>query len=257
MNNAKDLNILDLYFRKKKNIMQTADHLILKSSFSSQKSKSFNTTLRQSRNVKFNTPKKEIEKSQIINSNSNNNSNKNKNITKEEQIKIEKFKKILLPSLSSTNKSTYKSVINSKINKKPKESILKLIKIRKLNVFSFTPMKSIRNNKKLKKLYKENLAKKRKLENYKEYKNKNIKNFSLERYNEKLILLSSMNLSEDNFNIFKKNMKKIEKAMNGRETLNNKFRKILDKIENNNTPYNKKSKKYISLSENKTQKEKI
>ena len=109
----------------------------------------------------------------------------------------------------------------------------------------------------MKKLYKENLAKKRKLENYKEYKNKNIKNFSLERYNEKLILLSSMNLSEDNFNIFKKNMKKIEKAMNGRETLNNKFRKILDKIENNNTPYNKKSKKYISLSENKTQKEKI
>ena len=257
MNNAKDLNILDLYFRKKKNIMQTADHLILKSSFSSQKSKSFNTTLRQSRNVKFNTPKKEIEKSLIINNNSNNNSNKNKNITKEEQIKIEKFKKILLPSLSSTNKSTYKSVINSKINKKPKESILKLIKIRKLNVFSFTPMKSISNNKKLKKLYKENLAKKRKLENYKEYKNKNIKNFSLERYNEKLILLSSMNLSEDNFNIFKKNMKKIEKAMNGRETLNNKFRKILDKIENNNTPYNKKSKKYISLSENKTQKEKI
>ena len=257
MNNAKDLNILDLYFRKKKNIMQTADHLILKSSFSSQKSKSFNTTLRQSRNVKFNTPKKEIENSQIINSNSNNNSNKNKNITKEEQIKIEKFKKILLPSLSSTNKSTYKSVINSKINKKPKESILKLIKIRKLNVFSFTPMKSISNNKKLKKLYKENLAKKRKLENYKEYKNKNIKNFSLERYNEKLILLSSMNLSEDNFNIFKKNMKRIEKAMNGRETLNNKFRKILDKIENNNTPYNKKSKKYISLSENKTQKEKI
>ena len=257
MNNAKDLNILDLYFRKKKNIMQTADHLILKSSFSSQKSKSFNTTLRQSRNVKFNTPKKEIEKSQIIISNSNNNSNKNKNITKEEQIKIEKFKKILLPSLSSTNKSTYKSVINSKINKKPKESILKLIKIRKLNVFSFTPMKSISNNKKLKKLYKENLAKKRKLENYKEYKNKNIKNFSLERYNEKLILLSSMNLSEDNFNIFKKNMKRIEKAMNGRETLNNKFRKILDKIENNNTPYNNKSKKYLSLSENKTQKEKI
>ena len=245
MNNGNNLNLLDLYFRKKKNILKTAEHLVLKSSFSSHKSKNFNN-LPQSRNVKFNTPKKDIEISQIMNNNNNN---------KEEKVKfkIQKLKKILLPSLS-TNKSPYKSVINSKINKKIKENKPKLIKIRKLNVFSFSPMKSKINNKKLKKLYKINMAKKRKLEKYQEYKNKNLKNFSFENYNQKLMLLSSINLSEDNFNIFKKNMKCIEKAMNGRESLNNKFKKLFDKNQNNNTSSNKKSKKYISLSEAKSQK---
>ena len=246
MNDGNDLNLLDLYFRKKINILKISDHLILKSSFSPQKCKNYNN-LPPSRNIKFSPPKKEFENSGNINNNNN----------KEEQIKlkIQKYKKILLPSLSTTNKSAYKSLLNSKINIKQKEEDKpKLIKIRKLNAFTFSPLKSKSNNKKLKKLYKENLDKKRKLDKYKEYKNKNIKNFSLRRYNEKLILLSSMNLSEDNYNVFKKNMKCIEKAMNGRVSFNNKYKNLFDNIENNYKPYSKKSKKYISLSEAKAQK---
>ena len=141
-----------------------------------------------------------------------------------------------MPSLS-TNLSTYKNVINSEMKNsyRYKPTIIKIKKI-----VNLSPVSDKKENKKLKELYKENFIKKRKMEKYKKIKKKNIQYFSFEDYNDHLLKLCSINLSEDNYNIFKKNMICIQKAFNGRNTLSNKFKTIL-KIKNNK----------LSLSENK------
>ena len=81
------------------------------------------------------------------------------------------------------------------------------------------------------------------MEKYKEMKKNNVRYFSFEDYNEHLLKYSSINLSEDNYNIFKKNMLCIQKAFNGRNTLSNKFKKLFEGKNN-----------ILSLSENKEHK---
>ena len=250
MINGNNVNILDLYFKKKKNIMKTADHLILKNPII-VKPKCMSPSF--SRNFKFNTPLKKDNKNDSILQNININNNKDQEI----KLKIQKYKKLLLPTLS-TNRTTTQKSVNTPKNKTyrtPKENKTKLIKIKKINFFSFSPVNNkYRSNKKLKGLYKENLIKKRILERYKESKNKNITNFSFKKYNEKLIQLSSMDISEDNFKIFKKNMKCIEKAMNGHSSLRNRYNKFFVGIEAIKT--DDKKKKIVSFSENKNENEK-
>ena len=243
MKQVKKINFLDLYLNKKKNINKEDNYLILKKSSLATKPKSIMKSP-VNRNVTFNTPNKDYNyNAQNININSNSNSNEQQNI-----LKILKYKKLLLPSLS-TNRVIYKGETNSKPNKNIKNKT-KLIKIKKLNYFSLSDYKNKNINKKLKGLYKENFVKKRHLEKYKEYKNKNFDNFSFQKYNEKLISLSGIDLSEDNLQIFKKNMKCIEKAMNGRSSIKNKFHKFFDGIEE--IKINDKKPKILSLSENTT-----
>ena len=240
MKNVKKINFLDLYLSKKKNINKEENHSILKKSSLITKPKSIMQSP-ISRNVKFNTPNKDYNYVQNINFNSN---------SKEQQIKLNilKYKKLLLPSLS-TNRSIHKNIINSNTNTNIKDKKAKLLKIKKINYFSLYDYKDKNKNIKLKGLYKENYVKKRNLEKYKIYKNKNFNNFSFQKYNEKLILLSSMDLSEDNLEIFKKNMKCIEKAMNGRSAFKNDNR-FLGGIER--IKANEKRHKILSLSENTT-----
>ena len=229
MKNGKNINVLDLYFRRKNIKNKTTDKLILKNPLS-PKTKSKFVLPYPSRNIKINESKKEYEENK-------NNINNNKEKDKKSQMK--KYKKILLPSLS-TNLSSYKSVINSEM-KNSWRNKPKLLKIKK--IVNLSPVTDKRNNKKLIELYKENFIKKRKMEKYKEMKKNNIRYFSFEDYNEHLLKYSSINLSEDNYNIFKKNMICIQKAFNGRNTLSNKFKKL---FENKNN--------ILSLSENREHK---
>ena len=250
MINGNNVNILDLYFKKKKNIMKTADHLILKKPIIA-KPKCMSPSF--SRNFKFNTPLKKDYRNDSILQNININNNKDQEI----KLKIQKYKKLLLPTLSTNRTTTTQKSVNTPKNKTyrtSKENKTKLIKIKKINFFSFSPINNkYRHNKKLKGLYKENLIKKRILERYKESKNKNISNFSFQKYNEKLIQLSSMDISEDNFKIFKKNMKCIEKAMNGHSSLRNRYNRFFVGIEAIKT--DDKKKKIESFSENKNENE--
>ena len=230
----KKLNVLDLFLNKKKktNNNKEEDHLFLKKLSLNTKPRS-NAQSPISRNPKFNTPNKDYNYN-VHNINSNN--------SKEQlnQLNIIKYKKLLLPSLS---------VMNSKTNNNIKDKKAKLIKIKKINYFSLADYKEKNKNQKLKGLYKENYVKKKNLEKYKVYQNQNFNNFSFQKYNEKLILLSSMDLSEDNLKIFKKNMKCIEKAMNGHSS-KNKYNSFLGGIER--IKANEERKKILSLSENTT-----
>ena len=228
MENKKNINILDLYFRRKNNKKKLTNQLILSTPLR-VKSKHF--IYYSSGNINIKTPKNIFEE--------NNNILKN-NKEEEMKLKIKKYKKILLPSLS-TNLFKNKNIINSE----SKNSYIdkpRIVKIKKIVNFSPDNTKNI--HRKLKELYKENFIKKIKMEKYKEKKNHNIKYFSFEDYNEHLLELSSINLSEDNFNIFKKNMECIQKDYNGKSTLSNKFKMF--EIKNRNI--------FLSLSQDKKNK---
>ena len=125
---------------------------------------------------------------------------------------------------------------------------LKKIKIKKnLDRESLTPTNI---NKKILDLYKEDFQLKQKFEKYKERKAENMQNFSYEKYNLHLLKLSSINLSQDSYNIFKKNMQTIESNLKGqRIKRKNRWLLFLDKI-GNFAPEGLK-KKIKSLSEHK------
>ena len=236
MSNGNNINILDLYFRKKKGIIKTTDHLLLKKPIPTKFNKTNNHPL--SRN-KSNIPREiSKEKSHLF------------EINKEHlmKLKIDKYKKILLPSLS-TYRPTYKSTKNSKINKNIKESKRqKPINMKKINVLSlshfFKNKKNKKYNRKLEKLYKEDFVKKKNLEQFKDLKKMH---FSFENYNIKLLQLSSIDISEDNFLIFKKNMNRIQNAMNGKLTQTNKFNSFHGN--KNETSFFEKVKRSLSFSD--------
>lgn len=225
------INLLNLYFRKKKNIIKTADHLILKNPLYNYSQSIINES--NCSNLKFNTPQKE-----------NNKKNQLPDVN-EDQINELKKCKLILPKLSINRSSK-----NANDSKKNRNFKVKLIKIKKINYSSFSAGRNNNNNIKLKLLYKENNFKKKKLEKYKEMKKKNIQSFSFKKYNDKLLKLSSLDISEESFKIFKKYMKSIEMAMNGNNTIKNKFNKFYGEI--NFTKDEKKEEKVIT--ENKTEK---
>jgi len=240
MKHGSNSDTLDLHLKKKKNISKIKEHLILKSPISHRLShaKSTNQTL----NLMLNESRKENKEKRNL-----------YKISKEQltKLKIQKYKKLILPSLSP-NPSSYRSTINSKKNNNTKENKKpKIFKIKKRNLFSLSSfsINKNNNNKTLKILYNEDYIKKRNLERYKKKNNKNITNFSFEKYNKKLLKLSHIDISEDNFKIFKKYMLCIENAMKGRLTQNNnKYNKLYREV---NMPKIETSQKNTSLSENK------
>ena len=170
----------------------------------------------------------------------------------------ESSKPLILPSIPKTTTHDQKILNSSKINnfnnhpnlKRRKKYTVKLkkIKIKKHKDRDSTTPTNI--NKKLLKLYNEDFSLKQKFEKYKEKKAENMKNFSYEKYNLHLLKLSSINLSQDSYNTFKKNMQAIESNMNGqRVKRKNRWLLFLDKI-GNFAPEGLK-KKIKSLSEHK------
>jgi hypothetical protein len=153
-----------------------------------------------------------------------------------------------------------KSSLNSSFNKDfPYECLLKAerknkLKLRKIKIIynnknSKSPMNK---NKSLINLYNENFHLKKKFEHYKIKKEGNMQNFSYEKYNLNLLKLSSISLSQDSYNTFKKNMQIIESNMKGqRIKRKNRWLIFLDRI-GNFAPEGLK-KKIISLSEHKYQ----
>lgn len=237
MNYGSNMNTLDFCLEKKKNINKKKEHFILKSPISHRLNHAKSTN--QNLNLVLNESKKD-----------NNRKSNLYKINKEQltKLKIQKYKKLILPTLSP-NPSSYRSTINSKKNNDTKESKKPKI-IKKRNLFSLSPFSknTTNNNKTLKLLYNEDYIKKRNLERYKEKKNKNITNFSFEKYNNKLLKLSHIDISQDNFKIFKKYMLCIENAMKGRLTQNNKYNKLYGEV---NMPKIETSQKNESLPENK------
>ena len=154
----------------------------------------------------------------------------------------ERLNRLILPSIPNTT-THIKTIMNSSIVSNPNNNSflkpqkrynvkLKKIKIKKNEERqSITP---ININKKLLLLYNEDLYLKNKFKKYKEKKAediRNIKSFSYEKYNLHLLKLSSINLSQDSYNVFKKNMKVIENNMNGQKMKRkNRWLLFLDKI---------------------------
>ena len=174
----------------------------------------------------------------------------------------ESSKPLILPSIQNStinNQSILNSSIinnfnnNSNIKHRKKYTVkLKKIKIKKpKGREAITPTNV---NKKLLELYNEDFHLKQKFEKYKERKSENMNHFSYEKYNLNLLKLSSINLSQDSYNTFKRYMQTIESNMNGqRIKRKNRWLLFLDKI-GNFAPEGLK-KKIKSLSEHKKPKE--
>ena len=158
-----------------------------------------------------------------------------------------------IPNMSIINKSS----LNSSFNKDfPYECLLKAerknkLKLRKIKIIynnknSKSPMNK---NKSLINLYNENILLKKRLERFKGKNREDMGNFSFKKYNFNLIKLSSMNLSLDSCNSFRKNMEEIEEGLNGYKKRKNRWLIFLDKIEK--IAPEKIKKKLKSLSEHK------
>ena len=105
-------------------------------------------------------------------------------------------------------------------------------------------------------LYNENLQMKKKFEKYKEEKNNNLSNFSFQQYNMNLLRLSSINLSKNTYQIFKKNMETIQFEMNGiKLQRKNRWIHFLEKIENIAPESLKQKLLSLSYSKNNNKKE--
>ena len=154
----------------------------------------------------------------------------------------EKLNRLILPSIPNIT-SNVKAIMNSSMaSYQNNNSILKQkkrynIKLKKIKIKKHEERKTITPNninKKLFVVYNEDYHLKNKLEKYKKKKAediKNIKNFSYERYNLRLLKLSSINLSQESYNVFKKNMKVIENNMKGKNVeKKNRWLIFLDKI---------------------------
>ncbi len=160
---------------------------------------------------------------------------------------MNKYKKIVLPSLPSlpslhnnnNNIDVFPTLIldskniNNNINeykeKKEKSASPKKIKLKKIKIKKNG--RYLKGDTSLIKLYKENYQKKRQFEQFREKYN-DLTNFSLLNYNIELIRLSSIRLSKDSCDIFKKNMRFIELGMKGiKINRKNRWINFLDKIE--------------------------
>ena len=144
----------------------------------------------------------------------------------------EQIKPLFLPSISNISPYNNKTLLNTSIKnymdnstnnnnilstRKKKKFIFKLknIKIKKSDERESITMTPSYMDKKLIHLYNEDLYLKQKYEKYKKKKAKNLKNFSFQKYNLNLLKLSSINLSQNSYNTFRKNMQTIENNLNG------------------------------------------
>ena len=151
----------------------------------------------------------------------------------------DKFNTLILPSIINTSTHS-KSLLNSSlINNSNIESPLNegnknhIIKLKKLKVKKIKDKKAAEANKKLLNIYKEDYQLKKKFEKYKLKKAEDMKNFSYQKYNNNLLKLSSINISQNSYNIFKKNMETIELHMKGQKMKRkNRWLIFLDKIGN-------------------------
>ena len=179
-----------------------------------------------------------------------------------------KYKKIVLPSLPNTNNIhcnmfptlTLDSKNNNNNESKEKTSGLhKKIKLKKIKIKKngkYSP--NIKKDKYLVKLYEESYEKKKKLVKFREKYNNDLSDFSLSKYNFKLIRLSSIDLSHDSYVKFKKNMRDIDNRMKGINLRKrNRWINFLDKIETIAPEGLKKKLINLSLSKDKVYKEKI
>ena len=225
-----------------------------------QKTKNFDLILNQTRNNIILKKKPLLRaKTNFYNVNSEENEEKSPENSKLFLENKELDNRLILPTLLNTSNHSKialnTSVINTLDNnmaKQRKKYIVKLkkIKIKKQkNIDSLTPTYQ---NKSLINLYNENFHLKKKFEHYKIKKEGNMQNFSYEKYNLNLLKLSSISLSQDSYNTFKKNMQIIESNMKGqRIKRKNRWLIFLDRI-GNFAPEGLK-KKIISLSEHKYQ----
>ena len=106
-----------------------------------------------------------------------------------------------------------------------------------------------KSEKKLIKLYKENIKKKKLFEELRNTKY-NMENFSFLLYNQNLLRLSSIKISEYNKNIFRKNMKRIKYELIGiKMDKVNRWKNVLSKVEN--VASEKLKDRLLSLSQHK------
>lgn len=157
----------------------------------------------------------------------------------------ESLKPLFLPSISNLttqNKTIMNSSLVNNINSnntnysgmilpKKKKFLVKLKKIKIKKSYNREIKTPIYMDKKLIDLYNEDLFLKKKFEDYKHKKILNMKNFSYQKYNLNLLKLSSINLSQNSYNSFKKNMDTIENNMNGQKLKKkNRWMVFLEKI---------------------------
>lgn len=217
-------SLLDSHSRKNPFFNQFTNNLIIK------KPLLINSKLTQNYTQKniFSANKSNKENEISISLNNNNNNEKIKN----------KYKKILLPSLSSNSNTFQTLILSTKTNESKDNTIQsqkKLIKLKKikLNNENGRYLSSFKNNRYLNKLYHEDLELKKKFERFKKNNIHNLSNFSFKNYNIKLLRLSSINLSSENYQIFKKNMQNIECGMKGiKLQRKNRWINFLERIEN-------------------------
>ena len=256
MNNGSNIDKLDLYFKRKKNIIKTADHLILKMPMTKV---NINYNPYITRNEQYKTLSQEQKDERHL--------LKTNNYQQKNNVKTDKYKKLLLPSLFITN-SPNKNILNNinSTNKKSnnRNTNRKVFKIKKINFHSLSPTcqcqknsEKTYNDNKLRKLYNEDFRKKRLFENYKKLMNKNIMSFSFEKYNNTLLQLSYIDISKKSYRIYKKNMIHMEIILNGTKTHKIKFNKFWERFNKNTKNENKTKNKSLSLSNIKTYNYKI
>ena len=226
MNNNGKSNVIYSYGQKNINFDNVPKFIILKKPLllkSTKISKNCSFDLIFRKNKSNNRRQNSYDKSQKF----SNVNKKNKKLT-------------LFPSLSVNNNSCFKTIINSTKNKNieynnkklPKIKIIKLKKIKIKNKNKRYSMLYKKNNY-LINLYNEDIEMKKKFDKFKEEKNNNLANFSFQKYNMNLLRLSSINLSQNTYQIFKKNMETIQFEMNGiKIQRKNRWIHFLEKIEN-------------------------
>lgn len=179
----------------------------------------------------------------------NNNPTENSKINSNEN-RNEKHSQLILPSIPNFKTLNKKMKVNFSMNNIFRKNCLcplkKEKKIGKINIKKNNSF--LLGKEKLLKIYNEDYFMKEKLKKYKEKKKtENMRNFSYDYYNNKLIRYSSFDLSVQSYNIFEKNMKIIgNKLKGGRSQWKNKWLIFLDKI--GKFAPEKLKKKLISIS---------
>ena len=146
------------------------------------------------------------------------------------------FKTLILPSILNSSTHSKLKLNSSFINNYNIESSLNQgknhnVKLKKIKMKKNKSKSTSKLKKKLLNIYKENFQLKKKFEKYKAKNAEDMKNFSYENYNNNLLKLSSINISKNSYNIFKKNMQTIELNLKGEKLkVKNRWLIFLEKI---------------------------
>ena len=212
--------LITLYMQKSQRFQKISKpkNFILKKSFLKSKTNLLLTPNNNNITLIHDQEEKSNDNSKIF---FNNNSNSNNELVKP----------LFLPSISNISPNNNKTLLNNSLinninnssnnniilTPKKKKIIFKLknIKIKKTDERETVTLTPSYMDKKLINLYNEDFYLKQKYEKYKQKKAKNLKNFSFEKYNLNLLKLSSINLSQNSYNTFRKNMQTIENNLNG------------------------------------------